>query len=264
MAYDIGEKYKVLQMRTDSTASILSQSIGVNLQDINRVSILCGLEQNVATPTSAIKLAHATVAAAATVTVKVGPSTDPASAVLTGATLVLGQATLGQLTGWDAVIFGCGSVAGLTTGRSIVIDGTTFTLQKNGSVADYHLAASNCTAFIASLDSALSRFLPHLETFDAATAGAEGFKVGVKRKYEGPAFDVSVTVNTSSTNQICITGYKQAGVIEFTAADVVATNSSYTHFSVQIDSSVTADKYVSAIAVLETGQNVVTKQRVKI
>lgn len=260
MPYDIGEKFKIVQAvgHPSATDTALTGQ-GIPLADVNRVSILVGVDNPAVTPTSAVTIPGATLAQDATVAVYVGPATDPATAALSGATLAVGMATAGDLSGWDAIqISGVGT---LSTGVSLVIDDTTFTLATGATLADYQLSASAATAFQTALATAIPHFLPHLEVYDSTDADS-GVRSSIRRKLPGPGFNASVTA-ISGADGIDVMGLKQTGVIEFTAADVVATNSSYTHFSVQIDSSATVVN-LNAMAVLESGHNQVNSKRTKL
>lgn len=259
----LGERFDI------KTAKILvagggssANSQAFSLQDVSRVTIICGLE-------AATAVALATAVAPCTVSVVVGTYTTAASGMtlLTGATLEMGQATLGVLTNWDVV--GIGAEAAVATGRKLIIDGTTFMIEANATLADKQISASATPALVEALACVIATFCTHLETFGMATAGdatAESM-IFVRRKDYGAgqpqSIDVQVTANASSSGQVFIQGIQQTGVIEFRPSDVLATNASYTHFAVRFNSAVTSQQF-AAIVIRETGYQVKADNRTQL
>jgi len=235
----LGERQKIdVAMIHNGGSSWNSQCF--SLADVGRVSIVCGM--HVATMSSDIGMAINP----ATFTVVVGTYSSGGGsnlAVLAGATLELGHATIGVLTNiQEFCVAAHGTIA---TGRMIVIDGTTYIGQPNASASDKQWNTSGASAAILSLASRLSSNATHLETFGKVTANnaTATSLVYVRRKDYGPGMKdgitVSVTANASSQDQLFITPIRYQGVIEFTPADVLATNTSYTHFAVRFNSAVT-------------------------
>lgn len=242
-----GEKDAILQVAMNTTTTVAVNSPAISLKGVRRGTVIASIDLAPVTPTSAVTLPAASVACPATFSVVVGDATQGESsfAVLGGATVVLGMTTVGQFTGWDDIqVAGSGTIA---TGLSLVIDGVSFLTATDSCVADYNLNVSNATAFTVALASAISRFCPRLETYGAATAGA-GARICIRRAY-GPKINASVTAQANHDG-ISIMGLKQVGVINFDAADVAATNSSYDHFAVRIDSKTTVIRQ-NVVAILE-------------
>lgn len=205
-----------------------------SLKGVSKVAVICGIN-------AARSTVLATAVAGATFSVVVGKSSDEISAMtlLTGATLELGQKTLGQLNNFECVYVGAETT--VPVDRYIIIDGTTITGKVNSSVGDKNYLTSACSAMIHSLVSNIATHCTHLETFGLVTAGDATVQSGIyiRRKDSGvgmaQGFSVSVSANASSSDQVFICPIKQNGVIEFTPQDVLATNSSYTHFGVVYD-----------------------------
>ena len=218
-----------------------------SLKDVSRVTVACQLG-------AAFSSVLATAVAPATVSVVCGTSREAsAMSVLTGATLVMGQATISELTKWDTVVI---SAHGTVATAVITIDGSTFHIQTNATLSDRQLNSSACSVFTAKLVSAIATYCTHLETFGRVTAGnatATSY-VYVRRKdgSTGRAIDVSISnANAASSDCVFIQGIKQTGIIEFVPNDVLATNSSYTHFGVRFNSAVTSQQF-SAVVIKET------------
>lgn len=218
-----------------------------SLKDVSRVSVVCQLG-------AAFSTALTTAVAPATVSVVCGTNGEASSmSVLTGATLVMGQATLGTLSKWDAVAI---SAHGTVATCVINIDGSTFHVQANATLTDRQLNSSACSAFVHSVVSAIATYCTHLETYGLVTAGnaTATATIYVRRKdgSTGRAIDVSISnANAASSDCVFIQGIKQTGIIEFTPNDVLATNSSYTHFGVRVNSGVTTQQF-SAVVIKET------------
>lgn len=211
-----------------------------SLADVGRVTIVCGM--HVATMSCALSMAINP----ATFTVVCGTYSTAggsALAILGGATLELGHATIGVLTNiQEFCVAAHGTIA---TGRTITIDGVDYTGQPNASATDLQWNTSGASAAILSLASRLSSNATHLEIYGVVTAGnaTATSLMYIRRKDFGPGMadgiTVSVTANASSDDQLCIAPIRYGGMIEFTPADVLATNTSYTHFAVRFNSAVT-------------------------
>lgn len=251
MSHYLGEKFNIKNAVFNSTGTAAVYSQTFSLRDVSRVTILCNVNE-------AISTVLATAIGAANFSVVCGTDCAASSmSSLTSGVLTLGQTTLGTLTNWEEVLVGADAT--VSTGRTLVIDGTTFTINPNSSVGDKSLLSSACSAFIHSVVSAIATHCTHLETFGMVTAGGATAKayVGIRRKDYGPGMSagitISVTANASSSDMHYIQGLKQQGVIEFRPGDILATNASYTHFAVRLNSTVTAGMNLSAQVIRETG-----------
>lgn len=255
MAFNISERHRVVPI-IKGVSSTYFTSEGISLQDVGKVNVFCGCGVQVVTPdaTNAV-FANASVSKPATFKIMVGPSTDPATAALVGATVVMGaQGTV--LTNWDTIEVGaCGTVSGLS-GNIVIINGVTYTLTANSCVKDFNLLTSNASGVIGSLSCAIGMHHPGLFVHDE-TSG----KLLISRKNaDSLPITAQVTAQGQSTEGLVLMGIKQQRSISFTPANVVATNSSYTHFAVQIETtcSAAANPQYHAFAVLETGINIVS------
>lgn len=264
------EKYTVVPLQFDATTTTEVKSKGVSLKGVKRVSVMCGynLDMNVldsaAHPESS--LAHT-----ATFAVYVGDATQGSAsfAALTSATAVLGMATVGVLNGWESIQ--AQVIGTAATGVSLTIEhagiSKTFTIQKDASLKDLQIGASNTTVFGNCITSAINLYFPGLEVVEGTTVGS-GDTVAwsgvIKPKIEGlGAINASVTAQADSTqNVININGHRQVKYIDFEVAQVVATNSCYSQFCVGIDSSCTVSKKF-AVAILETDHEAPTGTRIK-
>lgn len=265
-----GEKYTIvpLQINTSTTTEVRSQA--VSLRGVQKVSVVCGYAyeinvlDSVAHPESS--LAHT-----ASFAVYVGDATqNPASfSALTSATCVLGMATVGKVNYCKEIqVQVVGSWAtGATMALGYGNTTKTYTLHTNASLADDQLSASDATAFANALGSAIRRDFPGLEVVAGTTVGSGDTKAWtgvVKEKYPGVGL-INAQVGGQAVSSSCIGNvniHRQVGVIEFTPAQVVATNASYTQFAVGIDCSSTVCKQ-TAYAILETNYEGVTGKRTR-
>ena len=255
----VGEKFKIipLALNTSTTTAVYSQA--VSLRNVSRVSVVCGYLVDQFVLDSAAEV-QSSLAHTATFAVYVGDATqNPSSfAALGGATVVLGMATAGQLTNWQEIqvqVIGTSATGiSLTIGHGNTTK--TFTIEKNASLADAQIGASNTTVFGNCLASAINMYFPGLEVVAGTTVGS-GNTVAwtgiIKEKYQGiGGINARVTVQDVSTADIInVNGIRQVGIIEFDPADVVATNSSYSQFAVQIDCSATVNVKETCYAILE-------------
>lgn len=233
----LGERQKIdVAMIHNGGSSWNSQAF--SLADVGKVTIVCGM--HVATMSSALVAINP-----ATFTVVCGTYTTAVSgmSVLSGATLELGHATVGVMTNIQE--FAVAAMGTIATGRTITIGNVTYTGQPNASATDIQYNTSGASAAILSLASRISSNDTSLEIHGVVTAGnaTATSLMYVRRKDYGPGMDdgitVSVTANASSSDQVYITPIRYSGIIEFEAADVLATNTSYTHFGVRFNSAVT-------------------------
>ncbi len=255
----IGERCVMipLTLNTSTTTEVRSQA--VPLRGVEKVTILCGHDLALNVLDSA---AHpeSSLAGAATFAVYVGDATQGAAsfAALASATCVLGMTTVGQVRNAQQIqIQVIGSWA---TGSELTISygptTHTFTLSVNASLADGQLSASNATAFAGAFINAIAARFPALEVVEGTTVGSgttDAWTGILKEKYPGMA-TLSAQVTAQSVSTSCIGNvnvHKMAGVIEFTPAQVLATNASYTQFCVGIDCSVTVTRQ-TAVAILQT------------
>lgn len=217
-----------------------------SLKDVDRVTVLCQL----VAPLSSVL---ATAIAPATISVVCGTNREASGmTVLTGATFVMGQATIGELTKWESIAV---SAHGTIATAVITIDGATYHIQANATFADKQLSASACSVFTHRLASAITAFHPNLETYGLVTAGnGTATSVLYIRRKDGAAdsLSISISANTASSDAVSIQGISQTGMIEFTPNDVLATNSSYTHFGVRFNQAVTTQIF-SAVVLREKG-----------
>lgn len=255
----VGEKFKIIPLALNTSVTSASYGQAVSLRNVSRVSVVCGYLVDQFVLDSAAEV-QSSLAHTATFAVYVGDATqNPSSfAALTGATLVLGMATAGQLTNWQEiqvqVIGTCATGISLTIGHGNTTK--TFTIEKNASIADGQIGSSNSTVFGNCLASAINLFFPGLEVVAGTTVGSGDTKAWtgiIKEKYQGiGGINARVTVQDASTVDIVnVNGFRQTGVIEFDPADVVATNSSYSQFAIQIDCSSTVNVKQTCYAILE-------------
>jgi len=253
------EKYKIipLSLNTSTTTAVKGQA--VSLRNVGKVSVVCGylVDQFVLDSVAEVE---SSIAHAATFTVYVGDATqNPSSfAALTGATVVLGMTTAGQLTNWQEiqvqVIGTCATGISLTIGHGNTTK--TFTIEKNASLADAQIGSSNSTVFGNCLASAINMYFPGLELVAGTTVGSGDTKAWtgiIKEKYQGiGGINAAVTVQSVSTVDIInVNGFRQVGMIEFDAADVIATNSCYSQFTIESDCNTTINVKQTAYAILE-------------
>lgn len=265
------EKYTIVPLEFDSTTTSEVRSKGISLAGVQKVTVMCGYDLALNVLDS---LAHpeSSLAHTATFAVYVGDATQGSASfsALASATAVLGMATVGQLNGYESVqVQVIGTAA---TGVSLTLEhggiSKTFKIEKNASIADLQIGASNTTVFGNCLASAIKLYFPGLEVVEGTTVGS-GDTVAwsgiIKPKVQGLGpINAAVTAQAVSTADVInINAHRQVKFIEFTPAEVLATNSSYTQFCVGIDSSCTvSDKF--AVAILETNYEAPIGTRIKI
>jgi hypothetical protein len=264
-----GEKYRIIPLAINTSTTAEVRSKAVSLRGVERVTVVCGYEMDLNVLDSGAH-AESTLLNTATFVVYVGDATqNPASfTALTSATCVLGCATIGQVDRCESLQIQV--VGSWATGRSLTIGygntTKTFTLQTNASIADAQLSASDATAFANALGSAMKSFFPNLEVVAGTTVGSGDTKAWtgiLQEKVQGVGLiNAAVSVQDVSTSCVgCVFPSRQTGLIEFTAAHVVATNSCYSQFCVGIDSSATfAD--ITAFAILETNYEYPSGKRI--
>lgn len=194
-------------------------------------------------------------AAAATFSILVGHGTEFGAsnmAALSNATLVLGNTSALTIEGQEQIyVCAHNSVA---TGVTLVIDGSSFTFQTNGTLSDKHIAASLSSAVIKSLASLIATYCTHLETRVVTTGATNSDMIIFKRDlgagHRSQGIDITMNAHVTTTGIDC-RPYMSQGIIEFTAGDVLATNSSYTRFAIQVQSAVTVANYYSAVILRE-------------
>lgn len=253
-----GEKYVMIPLALNTSTTTEVRSKGISLRGVDRVSVICGHElalnvlDSVAHPESS--LVHG-----ATFAVYVGDATQGAASfsALASATCVLGMATVGQVRNAESLQIQV--VGSWATGSELTISygptTHTFTLSVNASLSDKQLSASDSTAFANAITSAIGQFFTNLEIVEGTTVGSGDTKAWtgiLKEKIPGQA-TLSAAVTAQAVSTSCIGNvncHRSVGVIEFTPAQVLATNASYTQFCVGIDCSVTVTKQY-AVAILE-------------
>lgn len=260
MANFTGEGKKVVHLVEHGTAGY---SQPVSLAGVQQVTIACGYVLDPVLPTS-VANALASAANSATFSVLLGTAATVGASsftAMTGATLSLGAATAGQLNNWDSVMIGVIGTAATGVTLTISHGPTTkaFTIQKNATLSDLQIGASNTTVFANCLASAINAYFPDLEITYETTVGSGDtiahYTLLAPKTAGSGEVSVNVTANANTVSDVVmVQGHKQSGVINFKAADVVATSSSYTHFAVLVDSSATTVK-ASAFAILDYGHD---------
>lgn len=222
------------------------------LRDVSRVSVLCQIM------VTAGDTAKYLAAAPASFSVVCGTNQDCSSmSALASANLDLGATAAAILNKWEEVqvVAGAGATAQKASSRVIVIDGTSFLVKEGATVADKQISASANSILIEDLASAIALFCTHLETYGVTTAADSSSQASlcIRRKDYGPgmarSIDISATGASGSTGCVHVRGIKQCGIIEFHPNDVLATNSSYTHFGVRFKSTGAYNAAVSVIRV---------------
>jgi hypothetical protein len=178
------------------------------------------------------------------VSIVAGAATDAIGsfAALTGATASVGPTTSGQLRNIQGFkIFFHGTYA---TGATIDIDGKEFVLSSTNETTGGKYLFQSSVSSIATLklSTLIPAVLPYLEctNVDSASTGAD--YVACRLKRGSPAERTGCTVLTSAINASSdgfgVSAKGLTGAIEFTAADLVSTNSSYTDFAVKVNTTV--------------------------
>lgn len=253
-----GEKYVMIPLALNTSTTTEVRSKGVSLKGVSKVSVMCGHELALNVLDSA---AHpeSSLVGAATFAVYVGDVTQGSASfsALASATCVLGMATVGQVRNAESIQIQV--VGSWATGRELTISygptTQTFTMHTNASAADNQISASDATAFAAAFSAIIPNRFPNLEVVEGTTVGSGNTAAWtgiLKEKIPGLAtLAAAVTVQDASTSAIGnVNVHRSVGVIEFTPAQVIATNASYTQFCVGIDCSVTVTKQY-AVAILE-------------
>lgn len=253
MSKYLGESAKI-------TAAIIGAAVSsadsepIALKDVSKITVQVGILSDLAT-------AKALAAAPASFTVVCGTAGQGVSSftALTGAGIGLGEATALEWHEWDTVrvVAGAGASARKADGRTIVIDGTTFTLREAATIADKQIGSSANSVIIEDLASAIAVHCTHLETYAVTTAADSSSEASlrIRRKASGPGeahgIDIACAGASGSTGCVYVEGIKKTGVIEFNPSQVLATNSSYTHFGVRYKS--TGTFAVESVVICVTG-----------
>ena len=251
MSKFLSEHYDVKMGIVNSTATAGAYTRGYSLQGVKRVSVLCGIDL------SSYSSVCATAINPAQFTVMVGTNASVVSAMtsLTSVSLTLGQATIGTLPRVTAVAVAAhGTIA---TANYLVLDGTTFSVKVNSCVADKNILSSAASSLVKSLASAIATWSTHLETYGLVTAGnaTATAVIYIRVKDTAPghnlSFNCAIQTNAASSDAMCVCPIRASGVIEFTPADVVGTNTSYTHFGIKINSTTTVVQMNSVMILRE-------------
>lgn len=210
------------------------------LRDVQRVTVECAIM------VTALDTAKQLAAAPASFNIVVGTAATAVSAMsaLASAGLDLGEASAKEFNNWEIVqiIAGAGASARKADGRTVIIDGVTFTIQENATIADKQIGASANSVIVENFACAIATHCPHLEVFDVVTAADSSSiaYLSIRRKETGPGdadgIDIKSTLASASTGCVYVAGVRKSGLIEFKPSDVLATNSSYTHFGVRFKS----------------------------
>jgi hypothetical protein len=199
------------------------------LKEFDKISILCAFGLNTAV----------TAIGSATFAVVVGNGTGGSSfAVLTGATLMLGNVSETVCTGADSIcIFFRSTPAAASSGQNVSIDGFSVHSTANAAANSSNINSTDATGAIKSLALRIATGATHLETIEVGTSGAATvYGLTIRRRdlgFGNLASGIGCTVSDNTTVGFELQHGRSYGVIEFTAADVVSTNSSYTHFAVR-------------------------------
>jgi hypothetical protein len=244
----IAEKYQMdFGLVTDFTggvsAGVYSQAF--DLSGVKRVTVFCG-QKGTATGAAAFGSSFAVLAGVATE----GPSSF---ASVAGLNCVLGNTTASELWGVQCIrIVAHNSYA---SAKTIVIDGTTYTFQANCTASDKSISCSDSSAIIKGLATVLGLFATHIET-SIQTTGATNSAILLRAKGLGagaarPGINVVVSANGTGANTLSVTPEEDLGVIQFKPEDILATNSSYTKFSVRCQGTVTVANKAFCVVIRE-------------
>lgn len=203
------------------------------------------------------------------VSIVAGAATEGVSSfvALTGATASIGPSTSGQLRNVQGFkIFFHGTYA---TGATIDIDGKEFVLSStNETTGGKYLFQSSLSSIATlKLSTLIPAVLPYLEctNADPGTTGADYVHCRLKRG--SPAERTGCTVITSAINASSdgfgVLARGAAGAIEFTAADLVSTNSSYTDFAVKVNTTISTSLPFSVTVIRESNSYDVVNRPVK-
>lgn len=244
----------------------LNTSAGINsqaysLEDVDKVTIICGVG-----PSTGVAITRATFSVVVG-TYAVGGGS--AMTALTGATCEVGSnAGVASWAGNGLIEMdiACIATGAITAGDTFALDGVTFTAAAAGTVADKTISTGNI-AYVNDLASALATFSTHIEVANVVT-GATLTRLTIRAKdygFAGPqTTGLGVTATTNATTaEVELIPKKYQGIIEFTPNDVLATNSSYTHFAVRLNTTVTTSP-MTAIVLRTGGRNATNTKRVKL
>jgi len=226
-----------------STAGVYSKCY--SLAGVEKVMVLCGQGNStgVAIVGSQWKImvgkydatggGGAAMASLASASIRLGATSSLAGGGATGAWGDVGMVEL---------MVHCDATAAVDAGDTLAIDGTTFTYAVAGTVADKTLSTGN-VAFMNDFKTAIATWSTHLELAGIVTATTDTRCLVRPKDYgfAGPmTTGMGVTASTNATTaEVELIGQKYQGVIEFTPNDVLATNSSYTHFAIKLNTTVT-------------------------
>jgi len=266
MSKYLGEHAKIYPVAMIGAAVSSADSMPISLVDVQRVTVNVGILSDLATAKAI------TAGPAASFLVVCG--TNGATAVsaftaLTSAQVGFTEATVNEYHDWDVVrvVAGAGASARKADGRTIVIDGTTFTLQENATIADKQINSSANSILVEDLACAINAFCTHLETFTVTTAADSSSEASlyIRRKAYGPGdqggIDIAATAASASTGCVYVEGVRKSGVIEFRPSQVLATNSSYARFGVRFKS--TGTYAVTGSVICVTGYQATNINRVE-
>jgi hypothetical protein len=192
------------------------------------------------------------------VTIMAGPATEGVSSfvALTGATASVGPTTSGQLRNVQGFkIFFHGTY---TTGATIDIDGKEFVLSSTNETTGGKYLFQSSVSSIATLklSTLIPAVLPYLEctNVDPGTTGADYVACRLKRgsPAERTGSTILCTAINASSDGFGVLAKGLTGAIEFTAADLVSTNSSYTDFAVLVKTSVSTSWPFSVTVIRES------------
>jgi len=263
------ERFAMIPIALNTSTTTEVKGKGVSLKGVKRVTVMCGYECDLNVLDSAAH-AESSLANSATFAVYAGKVTQGAASfsALASATCVVGMTTVGQVRNAESIQIQV--VGSWATGSEFTISygptTKTFTLQTNASASDGQLSASDATGFANALGSAIKDWFPNLELVEGTTVGSGDTKAWtgiLKERIPGQAtLSANVSAGAQAVSTSCIGNvnvHRSVGVIEFTPEQVVATNASYTQFTVGIDASVTVSKSY-AVAILEMKDGPVQSQ----
>lgn len=228
MSYSPLEKVKVdCLIQTNTTSSSLYSGNAVSMAGFDRADFLITVGQMPATG----DLVQLTVVGG---TVGATPS---AMAALTNATVSIGSSsTKGTVWGAQKVRINLMASA-MTTGKTIVIDGSTFTGTAAAAATAGRFAITTATsAVMKSLTTVIKVYATRLDaTFAGTTGVATALGVDVWFKgYGASALRVATTAQATADGINCQSLISQ-GIVTIRAADLLATNASYTDVGVLVN-----------------------------
>jgi hypothetical protein len=192
------------------------------------------------------------------ISIMAGAATDGVSSfvALTGATASIQPTTSGQLRNVQGFkIFFHGTI---TTGQSFTIDDKEFVLSSTNESTGGKYYFQSSVSSVATLK--LSTLIPAVCTYlectnvDSASTGAD--YVACRLKRGSPAERTGCTVLTSAINASSdgygVVAKGLTGAVEFTASDLVSTNSSYTDFAVKVATTISTALPFSVTVIRES------------